>query len=290
MEPEARYTAIGAVIILLVLALGASAVWLTRTGARAEVRRYTVYFEHESLEGLQIGSGVDMRGIQVGRVERLVIHRENINRVQVTLRVYGRTPVSENTVAVVERKLVSGVARIALDTPGVPGPELTAVRPGERYPVITEGHSDLEQFSDALNRLAVTGTGALAGVNQLLSEANRKEIMATLADLRAMSARVSAAADHLASSGRQVAAVAQKVGASAEPIGAQTQATLRDLSRAAEALERAASMGTNELSATAQELRSSAEAVSRVADRLDDPRALVFGPQPQQLGPGEKRP
>ena len=290
MEPESRYTAIGAVILLLIVALAASAVWLSRSGARAEIRRYTIYFERESLEGLQVGSAVEMRGIQVGRVERLAIQRENINRVQVTLRVFGRTPVSQNTVAVVERKLVSGVARIALETPAVPGPELTAIPPGERYPVIAEGQSDLEQFSDALSRLAVNGTSALAGINELLNERNRKEIMATLADLRAMSARVASAADQLAVSGKEIASVAQRVGNTAEQAGAQSGATLRELSRAAGALERAASIGTNELRATAQELRSSAQAVSRAADRFDDPRAIVFGPSRQQLGPGEKLP
>ncbi len=288
MEPEARYTAIGAVILALVVALAAAAVWLSRTGTRAEIRRYTVYFERESLEGLQIGSTVEMRGIQVGRVERLAIQRENINRVQVTLRIYGRTPVSDNTVAVVERKLVSGVGRIALDTPHPPGPELTRVPPGERYPVIAEGQSDLEQFSDQLNKLAVNGAGALAGVNALLSEANRKEIMATIADLRVMSTRVRAAADDLASSGREIAAVAGKVGNNADVVRAQAADTLRDLSRAATALESAASIGTNQLSATADELRASAAAVSRAAERFDDPRSLVFGPNPQQLGPGER--
>ena len=290
MEPESRYTAIGAVILLLIVALAAAAVWLSKSGTRAEIRRYTVYFERESLEGLQIGSAVDMRGIQVGRVERLAIQRENINRVQVTLRVFGRTPVSQNTVATVERKLVSGVARIALETPSVPGPELTAIPPGERYPVIAEGQSDLEQFSDALSRLASNGTDALANINELLNERNRKEIMATLADLRSMSVRVASAADQLAASGKQIAAVAQQVGGTAEQIGGQGSATLRELSHAAGALEQAASIGTNELRATAQELRSSAQAVSRAADRFDDPRSLVFGPSRQQLGPGEKMP
>ena len=47
-------------------------------------------------------------------------------------------------------------------------------------------------------------------------------------------------------------------------------------------------MSVNELRATAQELRASAEIVARSADRLDDPRAVIFGPSPAQLGPGEK--
>lgn len=290
MEPEARYTAIGVAIITLVLLAAAAAVWLSRSGVRAEIRRYTVYFERQSLEGLQVGSTVEMRGIQVGRVERLSIQRQNINRVQVTLRIFGLTPVSTNTVAVVERKLVSGVARVALETPGPPGPELAAVPPGERYPVIAEGESDFEQFSDAVNRLAINGTSALVAVNELLNETNRREIMAAIGELRRMSVRVTAVADELSRSGRQIAAAAQKIGDSAGDLAGQAGTTLRDLSRAAEALERAGSSATMEFRATTEELRSSAAALSRAADRFDDPRALVFGPARQQLGPGEKLP
>jgi len=281
MEPEARYTAIGAVLLVLLLALAAATVWLTRSGARADARQYTVYFERQSLEGLQVGSPVEMRGIPVGRVQRLTISRDNINRVQVTLRIDGKTPVSVNTVAAVERKLLTGLARITLDTPGTPGAELTEVRRGETYPVIAEGQSKLEHVSDALNRLAVNGNDALIGASELLSEQNRKELMATVASIRSASQAIGAAAGDLAKSGRQIAAAAEKAGAAAQPTAEQATATLRDISRAAQAFEQ-------EIRATAEEMRSSSEAVARAVDRLDDPRAVVFGPSRQQLGPGEK--
>ena len=281
MEPEARYTAIGAVLLVLLLALAAATVWLTRSGARAEARQYTVYFERQSLEGLQVSSPVEMRGIPVGRVQRLTISRDNINRVQVTLRIDGKTPVSVNTVAAVERKLLTGLARITLDTPGTPGAELTEVRRGETYPVIAEGQSKLEHVSDALNRLAVNGNDALIGASELLSEQNRKELMATVASIRSASQAIGAAAGDLAKSGRQIAAAAEKAGAAAQPTAEQATATLRDISRAAQAFEQ-------EIRATAEEMRSSSEAVARAVDRLDDPRAVVFGPSRQQLGPGEK--
>src|SRR5439155_16272997 len=167
MEPEARYTAIGAVLLVLLLSLAAGTVWLMGTGG-ADSRQYTVYFEHQSLEGLQVGSAVEMRGIPVGRVERLAISRDNINRVRVTLRVDRKTPVSVNTVAAVERKLLTGLARIALDTPGTPGRELTEAPPGETYPVIAEGQSKLEHVGDALNRIAISGNSALVAVSELL--------------------------------------------------------------------------------------------------------------------------
>src|SRR5918992_939771 len=99
MEPEARFTYIGAMLLALLLAAAAATVWLTRSGPRPEYRYYTVNSHRQSLHGLQLGGDVEMRGVQVGRVERFSITRDNIQRVQVTIRVNARTPVGTNTVA-----------------------------------------------------------------------------------------------------------------------------------------------------------------------------------------------
>jgi phospholipid/cholesterol/gamma-HCH transport system substrate-binding protein len=277
MEPEARFTAIGAILLALLLAAAAATVWLTRSGPRSDFRYYTIYFERQSLQGLQVGGDVEIRGVQVGRVERFSIARDNINRVQVTIRIDGRTPVSTNTVAVVGRKLLTGLARIDLVTPGKPGPELTAVNVGERYPVIAEGQSDLEQIADAVNGLAAKGASVLKSVDELLNAENRDAIAETLASIRGMADAI-----------RKTAERAERVAVSADAATKEARVTLRDLSRAAAALERTADVGVNELRATTQELRSSAEIVARTADRLDNPRTVIFGPSPSQLGPGEK--
>ncbi len=277
MEPEARYTFIGTLLLVLLLAAAAATIWLTRSGARADLRYYTIYFERQSLQGLQVGGDVEMRGVQVGRVERFSISRDNINRVQVTIRIDGRTPVSTNTVAVVGRKLLTGLARIDLVTPGDPGPELTALAPGEKYPVIAEGQSDLEQIADRVNGLAAKGTNVLAAVDDLLKPENREAVTTTLATIRGMAEAI-----------RKTAESAERVAVSADTAASEASVTLRDLSRAAAALERSADLGASDLRATTQELRSSAAIVARTADRLENPRALIFGPDPAQLGPGEK--
>jgi phospholipid/cholesterol/gamma-HCH transport system substrate-binding protein len=277
MEPEARFTAIGAILLALLLAAAAATVWLTRSGPRSDFRYYTIHFERQSLQGLQVGGDVEIRGVQVGRVERFSIARDNINRVQVTIRIDGRTPVSTNTVAVVGRKLLTGLARIDLVTPGKPGPELTAVNVGERYPVIAEGQSDLEQIADAVNGLAAKGASVLKSVDELLNAENRDAIAETLASIRGMADAI-----------RKTTERAERVAVSADAATKEARVTLRDLSRAAAALERTADVGVNELRATTQELRSSAEIVARTADRLDNPRTVIFGPSPSQLGPGEK--
>jgi len=277
MEPEARFTAIGAMLLALLVAAAAATVWLTRSGPRTDYRYYTIYFERQSLQGLQVGGDVEMRGVQVGRVERFSIARDNINRVQVTIRIDGRTPVSTNTVAVVGRKILTGLARIDLVTPGQPGPELTAVDAGEKYPVIAEGQSDLEQIADAVNGLAAKGASVLKSVDELLNAENREAIAATLASIRGMAQAI-----------QKTAESAERVAVSADAAASEASVTLRDLSRAAAALERTADVGVHELRATTQELRASAEIVARTADRLDNPRTVIFGPNPSQLGPGEK--
>ena len=288
MEPEARFTAIGAILLLLLAAAAAATVWLTRGGPRSEYRYYTIYFERQSLHGLQLGGDVEMRGVQVGRVERFSIARDNIKRVQVTIRIDARTPVSTNTVAVVSRKILTSVARIDLVTTGDPGPELAQAPAGERYPVIAEGQSEFEQIADVVNRVAVTGTSVLESVDELLSEENRAALVETLASVRSMADSVRKTAAAAEKTATRASATLRDVSRAAEATTSQANTTLRDFSRAAAALERASDVSVNELRATAQEVRSSAEVIARTADRLDDPRAAIFGPNPAQLGPGER--
>jgi phospholipid/cholesterol/gamma-HCH transport system substrate-binding protein len=313
MEPEARYTTVGATLLALVVAVVLAMTWLARTGARADFRYYTIYFERQSLEGLQVGGDVNMRGVKVGRVESYSISRQNINRVQVIIRIDRNTPVSTNTVAVVDRNILTGIARIHLATPGQPGPELAAVQPGEDHPVIPEGQSDIELLTSAMNRLAMTGASALANLEQVLSKENREAFGAALANMRDLSGtlaqrvgRLDEVADVLVAgivdfgkSSREIAVAVDRIGTGAQPAFKQADATLRELSRAVQSLEReatalarrldhAADSGSHEVRATAQELRASAEILSRAADRLQDPRALIHGPSAAQLGPGER--
>lgn len=324
MEPEARYTWIGAVLLALAVAAIMSFVWLSSGGRAADFRFYTVYFERQSLEGLQIGGDVNMRGVKVGRVEDYVISRANINRVSVQIRVARETPVSENTTAVVVRNILTGIARINLETPGTPGPELLVVPPGERYPVITEGTSNLDQIADAVSRLAVRADAALENLNRVLGPQNQRSFTEVLASVGELSGGLSerlatvddtarslrGAADAFGQASRGIERSVDRVTRSIEPLGhgagdalreitlssqrleGELAATLRRLERDAGGLARraddAVDIGVHELRATAETLRSSVELITRALDRLQDPKALLLGPGSRQMGPGEE--
>ncbi|MGD9945020.1 MAG: MlaD family protein [Burkholderiaceae bacterium] len=322
MEPEARYTLVGAVVLALIAGACAAWIWLSQGGGGAGFRFYTIHFESQSLEGLQQGSDVTMRGVKVGRVQEYSISRDNINRVDVIIRTDRETPVSSNTNAVVSRNLVTGLARIDLVTPGTPGPELNDVPNGERYPVIPEGKSDLEQIAGALSRLAVTGENVLNNLEHLLAPETRDTLIGAMAAVRDLAGGLDKRLDRIdmvavslrdaatafQTSSKQIAVAisnvsqdAAKVAAQIAPIGHQVNSALADLSSAAKTLERESALvarrlehsvdaGALELRATARDLRGSAEMVSRAADRLREPSAALLGPTNRQLGPGEVLP
>lgn len=315
MESEARYTLVGAVIVALAVAAVAAVVWLKGAGGQDDVQRYTIYFQRQSLDGLQANADVTMLGISIGRVEGYAVDTRTMNRVRVTIRVAAQAPVTRETTAVVERNLLTGIARIALSPPGSAGPvqPYLEAAPGEDYPVIAEGKSDFAEIQDAANRVAKSGTLALDNLNAVLSADNREAIGATLGNVRDITAALSERMDRIdavtlalartaadiGQASRDVAASVRIVQESAQPAVGQARATLQDISRAAERLERdtaavaqrvdaAVEAGSLELSATARELRATSALLARTLDRVRDPRTLLLGPSEGQLGPGER--
>jgi|APFre7841882724_1041349.scaffolds.fasta_scaffold08716_4 phospholipid/cholesterol/gamma-HCH transport system substrate-binding protein len=315
MESEARYTLVGAVIVALVVATLGAVVWLKGAAQHEDIQRYTIYFQRQSLDGLQVNADVTMLGISVGRVENFTVDTRTMNRVRATIRVAARAPVTKATIAVVQRNLLTGIARIALSPPGESGPVQPhrTIAPGETYPVIAEGKSDFAEIQDAANRVAKSGALALDNLNAVLTPDNREAIGATLGNVRDITAALSARMDRIdavtlalarsaadiGQASRDVAESVRLVQASAQPAAGQAQATLQDISRAAERLERetavvaqrvdtAVEAGSLELSATARELRATAALLARTLDRVRDPRTLLLGPSEGQLGPGER--
>jgi phospholipid/cholesterol/gamma-HCH transport system substrate-binding protein len=286
MEPEARYTLIGSVLLgILVAAVGAF-VWLSSSGRSSDFQFFTVYFERQSLDGLQTGGDVNMRGVKVGRVETYNISRDNINRVAVLLRVSRSTPVSENTTAVVTRSLVTGIARINLETPGLPGPPLTNAPPNERYPVIPEGTSDLDQIANSVNKLAEQTDTALVRINQLLGEGNQKAVTEALVALRDLSQGMNTRLSLVDQSGKgaqqtmaEIRRASQTFGAtmtalqqSLQPVSKQSERTLEDARAALKSFQETSSRLESSLS---QSVAGLDRTVGQVAQRTDD--ALDIG-------------
>ncbi|HET6316104.1 MAG TPA: MCE family protein, partial [Chloroflexota bacterium] len=154
MEPQARYTVVGVSVVAVLALLAATVVWLLASGNGRNVHRYTLYFEHQSLEGLEPHSEVRMRGIRVGSVTRFGFSARQPRSVEVLVEVDADAPVRESTRAIVDRNLITGLASIRLVTLQEDSPLLRKPPPGEAHAVIPEGESQLQQFSQTMSQLA----------------------------------------------------------------------------------------------------------------------------------------
>jgi len=314
MEPEAKYTLVGTVVLILIALVAGAVVWLRTAGEQVDDRSFKVYFERQSLEGLQVRSEVRMKGIRIGSVSGFRISTWRPGAVEVLIRVDGTAPVRQSTRAVVERHLVTGIASILLINITEDSPPLVQVPQGEVFPVIAEGESQIQQVSESIQELALRATETMQRVSSTLSPENQRALTALLENLNRLSynldrslgglertlTSVGAAADDVRTLSRglgedasRLAARYDKLGEEATVAARETAVAMRqvsaDVARISQRLDALLASGDVELRVTAQELRATADALGVVARRLNDPRSVLWGPPEGGLGPGEAR-
>ena len=314
MEPEAKYTLVGGSVLALLALLVAAVAWLASASRSADVQRYTIYFQRQSLEGLQVRSDVRMKGIRVGAVTGFSFAAQRPGTVEVVIGIDPATPVKQSTRATVDRNLITGLATIRLQNVTEDSPPIPRPAPGERDPVIAEGASQLQQFGETANELAQRADETMRRINMTLSDENQAALSETLVNLRDLSRNAEGAAARADAALVSIARTADSVGVATaalsrdvgrlvdryDALGVEATTTLRDasaamrqvsgdvsqLSRHAESLL----VDSNaEVRLTSQQLRGTADAVSVAARKFRDPRATFFGPGEASLGPGESR-
>jgi phospholipid/cholesterol/gamma-HCH transport system substrate-binding protein len=314
MEPEAKYTVVGATVLILIALIAVAVVWLRSTGEELDDRSFKIYFERQSLEGLQPRSEVRMKGIRIGSVTGFRISTWRPGAVEVVIRVDGSAPVRQSTRAVVERHLVTGIASILLINLNEDSPPLTQLPQGEVYPVIAEGESQIQQVSESIHELAQRATETMNRVSSTLSPENQRALSALLENLNRLShnadrsiagldrtiTAVGAAAQDMRALTRGLGEDASRLTARYDKLGEEATVAAReaaaamrqvsaDVARISQRVDALLASGDVELRVTAQELRATADSLGAVARRLNDPRSVLWGPPEGGLGPGEAR-
>lgn len=322
MEPEARYVWVGATVVALFLILAGGLYWLSGAADRLPTKRYVVYFQKQSLEGLQIGSPVRMQGIKVGRVADYTILPDQPGTVRVVLEIDRRTPVLEGIQAVIARNLLTGLAAVDLTNIGVSRVPLVRVPAGETYPVIQEGVADLSRMAELVEDLGRTGHESLTRLNRVLSDDNQRALAGTLRHLNTLAGALNTSVPELNATliaSRQAAQTLQISGESfttvvrdsgerlarvtdaARQTLAEADTTLQamrtnlkrmeeELSDLAVSLRLTADLASQEVEATGQSLRQASDALQAAGRGLADPARILYGPRHEELGPGEVRP
>ena len=315
METEGRYTVVGALVLVVVVLLTLAIVWLTGAADRIAYQTYTIYFKHQSLDGLAVGSPVKMRGIKVGAVAGYRFAKGGDEAVSVTARIDEGVPIHQGAAAYIKRNLVTGIATVEINNGPSSSPLLAGVPKGERYPVIAEGRSDIDKVATAVSRLAVNGAQVLERMNTLMSEKNQHAISQTLANLNEITGHLAAnktsldeaakgirdASADIRLAAANVSQAASRIEGSVVEVSKNADATLKeataamgklqlDTSLISERIQQLAETGTLEMTNVSRDVRTSADVITTAGQRLSNPRSILFGPGKQQLGPGETLP
>jgi phospholipid/cholesterol/gamma-HCH transport system substrate-binding protein len=188
MDRDANYVAVGA-FVLLVIAMAVSFVfWYTEQQDKRTYQRYEIYFPG-TVSGLSRGSPVRYLGVDVGKVERILIDPEQRNRVLVIADIESSAPIDSRTQASLSLQGVTGLLFVDLEqdhNATVPG----ALAQGLRYPVIRSARSDFDVLLSNLPALTTHLVELVERVNQVFSDENVRAFHATLENARLASERL----------------------------------------------------------------------------------------------------
>lgn len=265
-----------------------------------------------NVTGLSSGAAVRYRGLDVGRVQSIAFDRERPGEIRIRVLIDERAPITRSTFATLALQGVTGVAFVQLDDTGHdPTPLTSSEKEVAQIPMHPGLLDQLQRRGDALLRRL---DQIADEVDDLLSDDNRKQMIATVQSLRQAADGVTGLTQQLGPTVNQLpGAVASlhrsldstnrlianlnrpdgpfitnlnKAGTAAQQAGnalASINGSIADLS---------ARIGYDTLphvDSLSDDVRSAMRSVDRAAGTFStSPRSILFGGAPQPTpGPGE---
>ncbi len=306
METRVAYAAVGVFVITLTAALLGLGLWL---GADIQTKRYIPYMllTSESVYGLNPGTVVRYRGVEVGRVREIDLI--NPEQVRILLDIEEGTPIKTDTQASIATQGVTGLAYIELKGGTVDAPDLLP-GPDGSPPVIPTAPSLIRRLDVALSR-NVEHLDRLVGlVEDLLSDENRAAFSSLLQNLAAFSETLAqergrmqallANSERMTDAGARVIERLPETLTRLEETMDAARLAAQSLSEASQALGEASHTTQEEigrlrrdirpsLNALLQQVETSMKAIEELTRELQrDPAQLLRGAPAREPGPGEE--
>jgi len=185
MEREANYAAVGAFVLVVVLAAVMFVYWYSDSREHRDYNRYEIYFTG-SVSGLDQGAAVRYLGVGVGRVHEMRIDPRDSSRVEVIVDIDSSTPISDHTVAQLQLQGVTGLLYIDLFDDRdhkLAAPPVEALK----YPVIRSSPSRFDVFLSSLPELVAGAGEVVRRANRLLDDTNLHAVAGALTSIESAS-------------------------------------------------------------------------------------------------------
>ncbi|MBE7926240.1 MULTISPECIES: MlaD family protein [Pseudomonadaceae] len=303
METRAHHVLIG---LFTVLAVGCAllfALWLGKSSMDREYSYYDVGFR-QAVSGLSIGNSVEYSGIKVGDVTALWLDPEDPRKVRARIRVYGGTPIKENTQARLALANITGSMVIQLHGGTPKSPRLEGSR--DNPPLIIADPSPLSALLENGEDLMSNINKLLVSANLIFSEENTTRLARTLEHLEQATRVLSEQRSDIGNALRQFGQLSSQANTLMGELSAlaqnangmlddQGRSVLDSAAKSMDALNRSTArldrlladnegalnsglQGFNELGPAVNELRSTLGALRRVTQRLEDnPSGFLLG-------------
>jgi phospholipid/cholesterol/gamma-HCH transport system substrate-binding protein len=196
-------------------------------------------------------------GVDVGRVRRLFIDRENASRVVIVAEIDSTAPISSATRASLGLQGVTGLLYVNLKE--APEVDKTAqLRQGDRYPIIESVASDFDVFLASLPELMARANSLLERVGRVLSDENLAGLQTTISNLRDATETLPATAQNVASLITELRGAVAEIDGAAKSLRAMTEDARPEVHAAVERMAQ-----------VSESLASAAERVDRFTQRSE---------------------
>ncbi|MBT8348293.1 MAG: MCE family protein [Sulfurovum sp.] len=190
MYSRVNYTIVGIFVLLFGAGMVWFAFWLAKYGLQEEFDTYRLEIK-ESIAGLSIDSNVKMRGVDVGKVSKMQINPNNIEIVEVYVKIKKGVPIKEDMVAHTAMFGVTGLLSIEID--GGTNAAKTLLPTEEYIPLIKTQPSFLSKLTGDIGGVSGKLEDLLVQSEKLLSDRN----IETMGDILDNTEKVTARAEEL---------------------------------------------------------------------------------------------
>tara|TARA_R110001599_G_scaffold64023_4_gene179364 strand:+ start:41343 stop:42257 length:915 start_codon:yes stop_codon:yes gene_type:complete len=296
MENKSHALMAGIFTIVLVIAGVLIALWFNRD--RVERVPYEIATTL-SIPGLNPQASVRYRGLDVGRVDKILFDPKKAGRILIKFSVAKNTPITHSTFATLGYQGVTGIAYVQLDD-NDENPKLLPssdknlarieLRPGLLDTLQMRGLEIMKQTEEVMTRM-----------NTMLSDGNQKSILKAFSDVSAAADEVRTAANQmtptlkklpaLADQTNQAVASFEKLSNNLNALTVRLNATngpIDNINDAAEKVGSAANLLEFQLTPLLGETQHTMRTLNRTLDNFNQrPQSILFGAGSAQPGPGE---
>jgi len=166
MYSRINYTTVGIFVLILTTGMIWFAFWLAKYGLHQEFDYYKIYIS-EPVSGISIDSSVKLHGVDVGTVSKIRINPENVEKVEILLKLDKGIPIKEDMVAFTEMYGITGLSYIQIGG-GTNSSKFLKSKNGE-IPTITTSASLINEQKaiNSLDEVDITLRGFRAAMDKI---------------------------------------------------------------------------------------------------------------------------